>query len=62
MTFGIFNGFGDVFEQVGPQAMASFGKIESSGVEWFFMIMLSMSAVVLLPRQFQGELMVRSSL
>lgn len=53
VTFGIFDGFGDVFVRSGQEALATFGSIQSSGLEWFFMIMLSMSAIVLLPRQFQ---------
>lgn len=53
ITYSVFDGFGDVFAKAGPQNSAVFSKMEVDGFEWFIMIMLSMSAIVLLPRQFQ---------
>jgi Na+/proline symporter/signal transduction histidine kinase len=53
ITFSVFDGFGDVFAQGGPQMSMTYGQISSSGMEWFILILLSMSAVILLPRQFQ---------
>ncbi|MEL7117934.1 MAG: sensor histidine kinase [Bacteroidota bacterium] len=56
VTFGIFNGFGDLFAtgKLIPQVeqMFSFEKVEINPLEWFILIFLSMSAIIFLPRQF----------
>ena len=57
VTFGLFNGFTDVFDQAA--AVPALRKLftlqgsDTSSAEWFTLLVLSMSAVLLLPRQFQ---------
>ena len=57
VTFGLFHGFGDVFDQAA--AVPALRKLftlrgsGTSGAQWFTLVLLSMSAVLLLPRQFQ---------
>ncbi|MBV6653013.1 MAG: histidine kinase, partial [Mameliella sp.] len=56
VTFGLYDGFGDIFQkgQEVPSIRALF-TLESAGLdgwEWFWLLFLSMSAVMLLPRQF----------
>ena len=57
VTFGLFNGFGDVFDQAAAvPALRQLFTLRGSGTggaEWFTLLVLSMSAVLLLPRQFQ---------
>ncbi|MEO1049755.1 MAG: sensor histidine kinase [Bacteroidota bacterium] len=54
VTYVLFNGFGDIFSQIDKETLGKFEHLpESSGIEWFFMLLLSMSAIMLLPRQFQ---------
>lgn len=54
VTFYMFDGFADVFAQASPEQLENFLSLNSKGdYEWFFLILLSMSAVMLLPRQFQ---------
>ena len=53
ITFSVFDGFGDVFSRASTQVIGTYSGIKSSGLEWMIMILLSMSAVFLLPRQFQ---------
>jgi signal transduction histidine kinase/Na+/proline symporter len=57
VTFKLFHGFGDVFDQaaVVPALRQLFTLKGSgtSGTEWVTLLVLSMSAVLLLPRQFQ---------
>ncbi|MEO0339876.1 MAG: sensor histidine kinase, partial [Bacteroidota bacterium] len=56
VTFGIFNGFGDIFEQAreSPEILKlfTFEGISIEGYQWFWLIFLSMFAILLLPRQF----------
>lgn len=56
VTFGIYDGFGDVFEQANQnEEISKLFSIKDSGVDswsWSWMIILSMSAIILLPRQF----------
>ncbi|MCB0568868.1 MAG: hypothetical protein KDC66_03855 [Phaeodactylibacter sp.] len=56
VTFGLYNGFGDIFRSGLQQAgIARLFDLEASGIngwEWFWLVLLSMSAVMLLPRQF----------
>ncbi len=56
VTFGLYDGFGDIFSKGAavPSIRALF-TLESAGLngwEWFWLLFLSMSAVMLLPRQF----------
>jgi Na+/proline symporter/signal transduction histidine kinase len=56
ITYGIFNGVDDIFSQVSTNV--EFKKLftlngENANADWFSGIVLSMMAVVLLPRQFQ---------
>lgn len=54
VTYGLFNGFADLFKQADPAMVAKFGSISSdNSFEWLFLLLLSMSAIILLPRQFQ---------
>ncbi|MEO0789373.1 MAG: sensor histidine kinase [Bacteroidota bacterium] len=56
ITFGVFSGFGDLFEhaQTGMNHISSWSVAGSglSGWDWFWLNFVSMCAVVLLPRQF----------
>ncbi len=56
VTFYLFNGPSDVFEQASIlpdfNAQQTINGLEG-GFNWFFLIMLSMIAIMLLPRQFQ---------
>lgn len=56
VTFVLYDGFGDLFSK-GAQVpeIAKLFRFESSGIEgglWFWLIVLSMSAILFLPRQF----------
>lgn len=56
VTYGLFNGFGNIFSTVsslppGPELMQLSAESGPSG--WTAMIVLSMLAILLLPRQFQ---------
>ncbi len=57
VTFGLFNGFGDVFDQAAAvPALRQLFTLQGSGTspaEWVTLLVLSMSAILLLPRQFQ---------
>ncbi|MGI4734704.1 MAG: ATP-binding protein [Janthinobacterium lividum] len=57
VTFGLFHGFADVFDQAAAvPALARLFTLKGAGTggaEWFTLLVLSMSAVLLLPRQFQ---------
>ncbi len=54
VTYGIYNGFGDVFARASarPELQTLF-TIQDSYSSWLWLIFLSMMAVILLPRQFQ---------
>ncbi|MEM8908206.1 MAG: histidine kinase dimerization/phospho-acceptor domain-containing protein [Bacteroidota bacterium] len=56
VTFGIYNGFGDLFEQAYQYPeIANVFSLKDSGVDswsWTWMVILSMSAIMFLPRQF----------
>lgn len=57
VTYGLFNGFTDVFERAAavPDLQRLF-TLEGAGTapgQWLTLLLLSMSAVLLLPRQFQ---------
>lgn len=54
ITFFVFNGFGDVFEKMPATSRELFSIPDfRSGTSWVGLILLSMLAVFLLPRQFQ---------
>lgn len=56
VTYGIFNGFGDIFSQaIQDEKLSKLFVIQdnSSYISWFFMIFSSMMAILFLPRQFQ---------
>ncbi len=58
VTFGIYNGFGDVFSRASalPKLQALFtplGGAAGSYMSWVWLTMLSMLAIMFLPRQFQ---------
>lgn len=57
VTFGLFDGFADVFDQAAAvPALQKLFTLHGSGVagpQWFTLLVLGMAAVLLLPRQFQ---------
>ena len=57
VTFGLFKGFGDVFDQAAAvpalRQLFTLRGSGTSGAQWFTLLALSMSAILLLPRQFQ---------
>ncbi len=56
VTFGLYDGFGDIFEQAASApSISRLFTLEAVGLggwEWFWLTFLSMSAIMLLPRQF----------
>ncbi len=56
VTFGLFNGFGDIFRQASQStdfdALMRIADANGSYESWFWLNSLSMCAIVLLPRQF----------
>ncbi|WP_026946295.1 sensor histidine kinase [Algoriphagus marincola] len=55
VSFFVFEGFGDLFNQSAQQGLDSLFTLqgENGAMEWFLMGLLSMMAVLFLPRQFQ---------
>ena len=54
VTYGVFNGFGDLFAKSDAVQRTIFNAIpDDRGFDWFFLLLLSMTAIILLPRQFQ---------
>ena len=57
VTFGLFNGFEDIFDRIRATEFARLLTVDGGGgggyVEWFALLVLSMSAILFLPRQFQ---------
>ncbi|RZL15709.1 MAG: histidine kinase, partial [Hymenobacter sp.] len=57
VTFGLFGGFADLFDQAAAvpalQQLFTFRGAGTSAAEWLTLLVLSMAAVLLLPRQFQ---------
>src|SRR5690606_31892186 len=55
VTYGVFNGFDDIYEQASKlpdfKQKNTFNGLEG-GFNWFLMSLISMSAIFLLPRQF----------
>ncbi|HMO38968.1 MAG TPA: sensor histidine kinase [Saprospiraceae bacterium] len=56
VTFGIFRGFGDVFAQGAARAdITKLFALPETGIDgwsWFWLMLISMFAIILLPRQF----------
>ncbi|MDX5438273.1 MAG: histidine kinase, partial [Pontibacter sp.] len=56
VTYGVFNGFGDIMQQAAQlpdfEKLMTF-EVEGGYSQWFWMVVLSMLAILLLPRQFQ---------
>lgn len=56
VTYGVFNGFDDIMRQARSlpdfEQLMSF-KTEGGYAQWFWMVVLSMMAILFLPRQFQ---------
>ncbi|MEM9821147.1 MAG: sensor histidine kinase [Bacteroidota bacterium] len=56
VTFGIYNGFGDLFGKAyASPEVGNIFSLKDSGVDswsWTWMVILSMSAIMLMPRQF----------
>ncbi|HEY5999855.1 MAG TPA: ATP-binding protein [bacterium] len=57
VTYGLFDGFGDLFGRIRATPFASMLTIDGGDgtgyTEWFALLVLSMLAILLLPRQFQ---------
>jgi Na+/proline symporter/signal transduction histidine kinase len=55
ITYGLFNGFGDIFYKASQSQTLSklFVFKQADYISWFFMIICSMMAFLFLPRQFQ---------
>lgn len=54
VTYGLFDGFEDIFSKADDVTLSKFLELPTErGFEWFFLLLLSMSAIILLPRQFQ---------
>ncbi|SHK48890.1 sensor histidine kinase [Hymenobacter psychrotolerans] len=57
VTYGLFDGFTDVFERAAAvpdlSRLFTLHGAGTSGAQWFTLLILSMAAILLLPRQFQ---------
>lgn len=54
VTYGMFGGFSDIFTKAASNAdLAKLMTMETAGTNWLTLILLSMTAIVCLPRQFQ---------
>jgi PAS domain S-box-containing protein len=66
VTYGIFNGFGDIFEKIRVsdynRLLGMGGAGQTSYTEWGSMLFLSMMAIMFLPRQFQMAVVENSDL
>jgi len=65
VTYGLFNGFGDIFERIRNSPFASLmtlgGDSKISYIQWTSLTFLSMMAIMFLPRQFQVSVVENSS-
>jgi PAS domain S-box-containing protein len=65
VTYGLFNGFGDIFERIQNSEFSSLMAIgdesKVSFTEWTSLTFLSMMAIMFLPRQFQVSVVENSS-
>ncbi len=57
VTFGMFDGFGDIFARIRETPFAGLQAVDGGSrggyIEWFALLVLSMMAILFLPRQFQ---------
>ena len=54
ITYSFFDSFGDIFNQAGAyEHLREKFTLQTSSDSWFWMLFISMAAVLLLPRQFQ---------
>ena len=57
VTYGVFDGFGDIFARIDRTPFAALKSLQGGGEtaysEWFALLVLSMMAILFLPRQFQ---------
>jgi PAS domain S-box-containing protein len=57
VTYGVFDGFGDIFHRIDRSSFAGLESMAAGGdttySEWFALLVLSMLAILFLPRQFQ---------
>ena len=54
VTFGVFDGFGDLFSQAAADPkLAELMTFEKAGADWLPLTLLAMMAIICLPRQFQ---------
>lgn len=57
VTFGVYNGFGDLFQQAATapalRQLFTMGSVTNSYSGWAALLLLSMMAIMFLPRQFQ---------
>lgn len=57
VTYGVYDGFGDIFAQAAERPelrrLFSFGESAHAFENWFWLTVLSMMAIMFLPRQFQ---------
>ncbi len=65
VTFGIFNGWSDLFSQASNfpeiEKLFSFEANQLQSQDWFWLILLSMSAILFLPRQFHVAVVENNS-
>ncbi len=65
VTYGLFGGFGDIFERIGNSPYSSLmtlgGDSSASFMEWTSLTFLSMMAIMFLPRQFHVAVVENSS-
>jgi Na+/proline symporter/nitrogen-specific signal transduction histidine kinase len=65
VTFGVFKGFGDLFSRGFSsdyiEALFVFSGSDTKGYQWFWLMLLSMFAVLLLPRQFHVAVVENNS-
>ncbi len=52
VTYGLFDGFGDIFSRVKDSEFAHLVSLGVGYTEWFLLVYLSMMAIIFLPRQF----------
>ncbi len=65
VTYGIYDGFGDLFSKAAAnpatEKLLYLGKGTSSASEWFWLTIVSMCAIILLPRQFHISVVENSN-
>lgn len=64
ITYYLFNGFGDLFDRVSEAGLKQFFTLnyDNGGYSnWFSMVLVSMLAMILLPRQFQVSIVENTS-